>query len=224
MINGNSEFGTFKKHKTIVMKKVVVAGANGFIGRHLVPKLAVAYEVVTLTRSPESIGGARNVQWDGKSQGSWIEELEGAYAVINLSGKSVNCRHNEKNKALILNSRVQSTEAIGEAIDACKNPPEVWLNSSGVSIYKESFDTPQTEESEDFDSDFLAVVTQKWEAACLRYAPNTRKVVMRTSVILGLEDGTYPLIARLTKMYAGGKQGSGNQYIFLGCMFQISVL
>lgn len=194
------------------MEKVIVAGANGFIGRHLVPVLAERYEVITITRRPETIHGARNVLWDGKNIGDWAEELNGAFAVINLSGKSVNCRHNEKNKAAILNSRVLTTEAIGQAIDQCENPPEVWLNSSGVSIYKESFDVPQDESTTDFDNDFLAEVTKKWEGACLKHATNTRKVLMRTSVILGLDDGSYPLISRLTKLYAGGRQGSGKQY------------
>ncbi|MCR9173478.1 MAG: TIGR01777 family oxidoreductase [bacterium] len=194
------------------MEKVIVVGANGFIGRHLVPTLAEKYEVVALTRRPESFDKARNVLWDGKTVGDWIEELEGAYAVINLSGKSVNCRHNEKNKAAILNSRVDTTEAVGQAIESCENLPKVWLNSSGVSIYKESYETPQDESATEFDDDFLAEVTKKWEASCMKYAKDCRKVTMRTSVILGLEDGSYPLIAKLTKLYAGGKQGSGKQY------------
>jgi len=194
------------------MKKVIVAGANGFIGGNLVPRLAKNYEVVSLTRRPEEIKGSRNVIWDGKSQGDWSAEFEGAYAVINLSGKSVNCRHNEKNKEAILKSRVDTTTAFGEAIDNCTEPPKIWLNSSGVSIYKESYSTPQDETATDFDNDFLAEVTRKWEAACLNHAENTRKVLMRTSVVLGIEDGTYPIIAKLTKMYAGGKQGSGKQY------------
>lgn len=194
------------------MEKIVVAGANGFIGGNLVPVLAKTYEVVTLTRRPETIQGSRNVIWDGKSVGEWSAELEGTYAVINLSGKSVNCRHNDKNKAAILNSRVNTTEAIGQAIEKCQRPPKVWLNSSGVSIYKESFNEPQDESTTDFDNDFLAEVTKQWESACVKYAPECRKVLMRTSVILGVEDGSYPLIARLTKWYGGGKQGSGKQY------------
>lgn len=194
------------------MKKIVVAGANGFIGRHLVPTLAEKYEVVTLIRREEKIPGGRNVLWDGKSQSAWSKELEGAFAVINLSGKSVNCRHNEQNKKIILDSRVESSEAIGRAIEACENPPSVWLNSSGISIYKETFDEPQNEGATEFDNDFLAEVTKEWEAACLKYAPKTRKVLMRTSVILGLEDGSYPLIAKLTRLFAGGKQGSGKQH------------
>lgn len=195
-----------------MMEKVIVAGANGFIGRHLVPLLTEEYEVVTLTRRTEEISGARNVLWDGKTMGDWSKELDGAFAVINLSGKSVNCRHNEKNKAAILSSRVNTTSIVGEAIEACENPPKVWINSSGVSIYQESYDHPHDETAIHFDDDFLAEVTKEWEASCLKYAPNTRKVLMRTSVILGLEDGSYPLIAKLTKLFAGGKQGSGKQY------------
>ena len=194
------------------MKKIVVAGANGFIGRNLVPILAESFEVVTLTRREEKIPGGRNVLWDGINQSDWSKELEGAFAVINLSGKSVNCRHNEENKKIILDSRVESSEAIGRGIEACENPPSVWLNSSGISIYKETYDVPQNEDATEFDTDFLAEVTKEWEAACLRHSPNTRKVLMRTSVILGLEDGSYPLIAKLTRFFAGGKQGSGKQF------------
>lgn len=206
------ELRNFKGRIAVEMKKVIVAGANGFIGGYLVAALAEKYEVVSLTRRPEKIPGSRNVQWDGKNPGDWMNALEGAFAVVNLSGKSVNCRHNEKNKEAILNSRLFTTEAIGKAIEQCTNPPDVWLNSSGVSIYKESYDEPQDETATEFDSDFLADVTKQWEAMCLKYAPNTRKVQMRTSVILGLEDGSYPLIAKLTKLYGGGKQGSGKQY------------
>lgn len=194
------------------MKKVVVAGANGFIGRHLVPMLAKKYEVVTLTRRPEKSEHARNVLWDGIHIGEWTQELEGAFAVINLSGKSVNCRHNAANKKAILDSRVNATKAIGEAIEGTNRKPAVWLNSSGVSIYKETFEQVQDETATDFDTDFLAEVTKQWEAACMQWTSNTRKIVMRTSVILGTDDGSYPLISKLTKLYGGGKQGSGKQY------------
>ena len=192
--------------------KIIIAGANGFIGQELTKKLSGNFYVVTLTRKPVRIQGAsKNVLWDGKNVGEWSSILESAVAVINLSGKSVNCRFNESNKKAILDSRVESTTAIGKAIENCDNPPKIWLNASGISIYKESFQQPMTESSMDFDDDFLAEVTKKWEETCLSHAKGVRKVLMRTPVVLGISGGTYPIFSRLTNFFFGGKQGRGNQ-------------
>ncbi len=194
-------------------KKIIVAAANGFIGTHLVGVLSKNYEVITLTRHPFSCKGAHtNVLWDGKSVGDWLDVLEGSYAVINLSGKSVNCRHNEKNKRAILSSRIDSTGAIADAIEQCENPPLLWLNASGVSVYKESYTGSYNESATEFSDDFLAEVSLKWEEACLVRAPKTRKIVLRTAVVLGRDGGSFPLIRRLTSFFLGGKQGSGNQF------------
>lgn len=194
-------------------KKIVIAGASGFIGGHLIDRLSRNYTVVTLTRSPmKRMGVSASVVWDGKNQGDWAQVLDGAFAVINLSGKSVNCRFTEANKKAILDSRLDTTHAIGEAIEQCENPPSVWLNASGVSIYKESYDEPQSEASTETDNDFLADVTKQWEEACLSAAPNTRKVVMRTAVVLGAKEGSFPMIERLARFFLGGRQGSGKQY------------
>lgn len=193
-------------------KKIVIAAANGFIGRHLTWMLSREYHVIALVRHDVSIEGASEyVMWDGKSLGNWVRALEGAYAVINLSGKSVDCRHTEKNKKAILNSRVDSTRIIGEAISKCAEPPRVWLNSSGVSLYPESFTNPTDETTTERADDFLAEVSEKWEEALFSDDSEVRKVAMRTTIVFGTDGGTYPTLRKLTKFFLGGKQGSGQQ-------------
>lgn len=195
------------------MEKVIVAAANGFIGQHLVLELSKKYRVITLTRRPIQIkGAAENIIWDGKNLGFWCNELEGSLAVINLTGKSVNCRWNEANKKAILNSRLESTKLIGQAIEKCKEPPSVWINASGVSIYKETFGDLQTESATEMADDFLADVTKQWEDACFSSKSNIRKVVMRTSVVLGNDGGSFPIMRKLTGVLLGGKLGSGKQF------------
>ena len=193
-------------------KKIVIAAANGFIGRHLTWMLSREYHVVALVRHDASIEGAAEYAiWDGKNVDQWVNALEDSYAVINLSGKSVDCRFTEKNKKAILNSRVDSTRAISEAISKCERPPSVWLNASGVSLYPESFTNPTDEKTTERDDDFLAEVSEKWEEALFSDVSEVRKVAMRTTIVLGSNGGTYPTLRRLTKFLLGGKQGSGKQ-------------
>src|SRR6516164_9867856 len=118
--------------------RIVIAGGSGFLGRalaaHFVKK---GCEVVILTRSPGTTEQAvREVAWDAHSLGPWQQELEGAAAVVNLTGKSVNCRYHARNRRELLDSRTNSTRVLGEAISRCVHPPEAWLNSSTATIYK----------------------------------------------------------------------------------------
>src|SRR5436190_23198247 len=114
------------------MKRLILAGGSGFLGTELAKYfLARGCEVVVLTRrSNARVDGLRMAQWDGATLGSWARELDGADAVINLAGVSVNCRYGARNRKLILDSRVNSTRVLGEAISRCARPPRVWLNSS----------------------------------------------------------------------------------------------
>lgn len=195
------------------MEKVIVAAANGFIGQHLVLKLSEKYDVITLTRRPIEIKGAsKNVIWDGKKLDFWCNEIEGSLAFINLTGKSVNCKWTEANKKAILDSRVEITELIAKAIAKSKEPPKVWINASGVSIYKETFGDLQTESSKEMADDFLADVSKKWEEACFSSPAQVRKVAMRTSVVLGNDGGSFPIMRKLTGFFLGGKLGSGKQF------------
>src|SRR5688500_16595128 len=155
------------------MKKIILAGGSGFLGGELAKHFsALHWEVVVLTRSPNArTDGVREVAWDAKSLGDWARELDGATAVVNLSGRSVDCRYNAKNRREIMDSRVDSTRVVGEAIAHCKSPQRVWLNSSTATLYQHTFGKPHDETSGDMDSAtaakdaFSVEVAQAWERA-----------------------------------------------------------
>ena len=196
------------------MKKIVIAAANGFIGQHLCEHFSKNYEVIGLVRKPMPLGpkNVTYVIWDGSTLEEWQSELEGAEAVINLAGKSVNCRHTDENKRGILQSRIQSTQVIGQAIDLCKMKPKIWINASGASIYKYKVGTPNVENDTNFDDSFIAHVSKEWEDAFYAFTySDVRQVALRTTVVLGKEDGAFPVVNRLAKIGLGGKQGSGKQ-------------
>jgi len=134
----------------------LVFGSSGYLGRalcwHLVDQ---GHMVMGVTRTPYRVGDFPCVlHWDGKNVGVWAEWLDNTECVVNLAGRSVNCRYNEKNKAEITSSRLESTRAIGQAIAQCTHPPSVWLNSSTATIYRDSRDRPMEEESGEIGKGF----------------------------------------------------------------------
>lgn len=194
---------------------VILAGGTGFVGQALTPALlSQEYEVVIFSRQPSPRNdGATEVQWDGKNAGDWAELLEGAEAIINLTGKSVNCRPTEQNKREILESRVNSVRALGDAIERSSIPPKVFIQASGVGVYEDRGNA-WSDESAPHGSDFMAQVCDQWEGAfnCID-APNTRKVVFRLGVVLGPNGGFLKLLGPLTRWFLGGHIGNGCQYI-----------
>ena len=200
------------------MKKIVLAGGSGFLGQALARSvLADGYEVVVLSRGaapPDAIG--RFVPWDGKNLGDWKSELEGAEALFNLTGRSVDCRYTQENRDLILNSRVDSTRVLGEAIGACDQIPKVWLNSSTATVYEDRRGDrePHDETSEDFGTGFSVGVAQSWEKAFEESSvEGLRKVALRVSIVLGKDGGAFPVMKRFAKLGLGGAQGPGNQWM-----------
>ena len=198
--------------------RIILAGGSGFLGRLLEKTFAgQGCEVIFLTRSPRR---ANDVLWDARTLGEWEKRLDGAAAVINLTGRSVNCRYNETNRRLILESRVLSTKVIGEAIRRCAKPPPVWLNASTGTIYKHSFDRDMDEGGEmaadkDAKDEFSVAVAQAWEGALNEAAvPGTRKIALRMSMVFGVEQGTvYRVLRRLARWGLGGAMGSGRQMV-----------
>ncbi|MGH7977260.1 MAG: TIGR01777 family oxidoreductase [Limisphaerales bacterium] len=202
-------------------KRIVLAGGSGFLGNALSKKLlAKNYEVVLLTRSPRGRNdGAKEILWDAKSFGGWATLIDGAEAVVNLAGKSVDCRYNEKNRREIISSRVDSTHAIGEAIAKCSQPPRVWLNCSSATIYKHTFDTPMDESGEtgatqEARDEFSIEVIRQWERALDEaQTPATLKVALRITLVFGKDGGVFPMLRRLARFGLGGKMGSGKQFV-----------
>lgn len=194
--------------------RIVIAGGSGFIGRALSHFLSRRnFEIVILTRGKEeSDGPIRLAHWDGKTPGDWASELEGSAAVINLTGRSINCRFTEKNRREILNSRVDSVRALTAAMESSAQPP-VWLQACGTGIYGETGSECRAEDGAHGD-DFLARVCEQWEGALAAApTPQTRKVTLRLGVVLGRDDGILAPLQKLTRAFLGGHVGTGRQFI-----------
>lgn len=195
--------------------RVVLAGGSGFLGRALSDELARAgYEAVVLTRKlGRSSSRARQVVWDGRSVGAWARELEGAAAVVNLAGRSVECRHTRKNRREIIKSRVRSVEAVGRAVAACEAPPKVFVQAGSLAVYGDA-GRRVCDESAPAGSGFPVEVCLRWERAFdALELPATRKVLLRIGFVLGRDGGALPTLARLARLYLGGTIGAGRQFI-----------
>jgi hypothetical protein len=196
-------------------KRLVIAGGSGFIGRALAKEfLARNYEIVVLTRSPRSrADGVREVEWDGEHVGEWFTFLNGAEAVINLTGKNINCPHTPENLLGITASRVNSVKAIAAAIEKTQMPPRAWVQASATGFYGDTGDAAR-DEAAPAGSDPLANVCRRWESAfAAANVPQTRKVAFRIGFVLGRDGGALPVLIQLTKFFLGGAAGSGRQYI-----------
>ncbi|MEK8129073.1 TIGR01777 family oxidoreductase [Paenibacillus filicis] len=188
-----------------MQKKVVLAGGTGFIGRYLEDKFVqLGYAVVHISRQPGHIGWSDT---DGI-----VDALEQAELLINLAGKSVNCRYNERNKEEILKSRTETTEALGRALLACQSPPPLWINSSTATIYRYAEDRPMTEEHGELGSGFSVDVAKAWEQAFFAFdLPKTRQAALRIAIVLGPNGGVMTPYRNLVRFGLGGVQGSGKQ-------------
>lgn len=204
------------------MKSIVIAGGTGFLGQRLAAHLQHAgYDITLLTRRHQAVPtGMKQLDWDGRSPGPWAAALEGATAVINLAGRSVNCRYNARNRDLILNSRIESTRVIGHAMAQCTTPPSVWLNASTATIYRHTFGPPWGEDGQ-IGADpaakdaFSIEVAVAWEAALFNsVTPATRKVALRTAMVLGCDiNSVLPMLRKLSRMCLGGSLAGGRQYV-----------
>src|SRR3989454_8871452 len=202
---------------------IVLAGGSGFIGRLLTNNLVSGNnDIVVLTRSPGPPGQSiRQVRWDGRTLGEWARELDGARALVNLAGRSVDCRYNARNRREILESRVDSTRVLGEAIVGCKTPPGVWLNASTATIYKHTFDQLMDEATGVIDATpeakdaFSIEVARAWEETLNEAeTPATRKVALRTAMVFAPgEGGVFRVLRGLTRFGLGGSIAGGKQLI-----------
>jgi uncharacterized protein (TIGR01777 family) len=185
--------------------------------------LADGHEVVVLSRKPRTAPW-RMIRWDGETIGGWAAEIEGADAVINLAGRSVNCRYSAKNRSLIKESRVKATRAVGEAIVRAVRPPGVWLQASTATIYAHRYDAANDERtgilggSETGAPDtwrFSIEVAKSWEqAANDAVVSRTRKVLLRSAVTMSPDrGGAFDTLLWLVRWGLGGASGDGRQYV-----------
>ena len=189
-------------------KTVVLAGASGFIGRYVRSRFEQdGWAVRTIGRK-----GA------GSSSASWNDDdaltrvLNGADLLVNLAGRSVYCRYSARNRTSILESRVRTTEALGRAIARCQEPPSTWLNASTGTIYRDARDRPQSENDGEPGTGFSVDVARAWETALDAAAtPETRKIPLRISIVLGPGGGALRPFANLARLGLGGHMGDGNQ-------------
>lgn len=204
--------------------KIIIPGGTGQVGA----VLARAFhkrgdEVVVLSRQPVKELW-RVVNWDAVRLGEWSSEFEGADVVINLAGRSVNCRYNSENRRLITESRVNSTKVVGEAIARALRPPRAWLQMSTATIYGHRYDAPNDEAtgiiggSESNAPDtwrFSIDVVTSWERACNEsQTPNTRKVLLRSAIVMSPDaGGAFDILLKLVRFGLGGQAGNGKQYI-----------
>lgn len=204
--------------------KIVIPGGSGQVGTVLARAFHHdGHDVVVLSRRPE-VRPWRVLAWDGVTRGDWSTELDGCDAVINLAGRSVNCRYTPANRRDILDSRVLSTRIVGEAIAHVAHPPRVWLQASTATIYAHRYDAPNDEATGLVGGvergapsawKFSIDVARAWEAAFNEaVAPATRKVALRSAITLSPDPGgIFDTLLGLVTWGLGGSAGDGRQYV-----------
>jgi uncharacterized protein (TIGR01777 family) len=214
--------------------KIVIPGGSGQIGTVLVRAfVASGHEVVVLGRKPcptllasgrTETGSIRHVEWNGETMGRWANEVDGADVVINLAGRSVNCRYGARNRREIKESRVKSTRAIGQAIAEAARPPRVWLQASTATIYTHRYDAPNDEATGIIGGNepnspetwrFSIDVAKSWEQAALEAVmPKTRLVLLRSAITMSPDrGGAFDYLLRLVRWGLGGQHGDGRQFV-----------
>jgi uncharacterized protein (TIGR01777 family) len=199
------------------MEKIVLVGGSGYFGQAIIRHLKDQYHFVVLTRRPIASAhpNVETIVWDPRyPEAEWHNIFEGAKAIINLAGESVNGRPTNAHRGRVLQSRLLSTQAIGEALKFVKYQPEVWINASAIALYPYTQTQDWDEDTTLRNLDFMGMVCQRWEHAFNESRPATmRGISMRISLILGEDGGVLPRLNALAKLGLGGKQGSGEQYI-----------
>ncbi len=205
--------------------KIVIPGGTGQVGTILARAFhADNHEVVLLSRSASEKSDYRVVRWDAETLGDWAQEFENADVVVNLAGRIVNCRYTPENRREILESRVKSTKAVGEAITRAKNPPRVWLQASTATIYAHRYDAPNDEKTGIIGGDepdapdtwnFSIDVAKSWERAANEIeTTKTRKVLLRSAMTMSPDaGGIFDVMLGLVRKGLGGTAGDGRQYI-----------
>jgi uncharacterized protein (TIGR01777 family) len=205
--------------------KILIPGGSGQVGTVLARSFQRrGDEVVVLSRTRTDALPWRVVEWDGETLQDWATEFEDADIVINLAGRSVNCRYTPENRRIIIDSRVNSTRVVGQAIAQAIKAPRVWLQASTATLYAHRFDAPNDEQtgiiggSEPDAPDtwrFSIDVVKKWERELNAAAtPDTRKVLMRSAIVMSPDHGgAFDMLLRLVRLGLGGRFGDGQEFV-----------
>ncbi len=205
-------------------RRIVLAGGSGQMGtllaRHFFER---GDDVVVLARSVQSAPW-RVARWDGASLRDWVRELEAADVLINLAGRSVNCRYNAANRKAMMDSRVKSTEVLGRAVEKLAHPPKLWMNASTATIYRHALDRAMDEDTGEIGGDekdcpagwrFSIEIASSWERAFFSATtPRTRKIPLRSAMVMSPDEGgIFATLLQLVRLGLGGKAGSGRQFV-----------
>ena len=209
--------------------KIVIPGGTGFLGQLLIKSFlsdSEKHELLVLSRGGRSKiagGSVRVVPWDACTLGEWAREIDGADVVINMTGKSVKCLYTDKVLKILRDSRVLSTEAVGQAIKQAQNPPPLWIQMSSSAVYAHSFDKPNDEESGQIGEKpgvprtwkKISELAQDWEKALHSFPTDkTRKVLARCGVVMGLKKGSaFDIFVKLSRWGLGGPIAGGKQMV-----------
>lgn len=204
--------------------KIIIPGGSGQVGSILARAFhGEGHEVVVLSRSPRAAPW-KTLAWDAATRGDWWAQIDGAEVVINLAGRSVNCRYHAANRREIMQSRVDSTRSVGDAIAAAKNPPRVWLQAGTATIYAHRYDAANDEATGILGGDepgapdtwrFSIEVARAWERALDEArTPHTRKVILRSAMTMSPDPGgVFATLLGLTRRGLGGTVGDGRQFM-----------
>jgi uncharacterized protein (TIGR01777 family) len=204
--------------------RIVLAGGAGHIGRLLAGHFHRRGDQVTVLSRHVQPAPWLVLTWDGRNLGDWTHALEAADVVINLAGRSVNCRYNAKNRRKIMHSRVESTRVLGQAIAASAHPPALWMNSSTATIYRHSLDRDMDEARGELGGGeanapsswrFSIDVATNWETAFYEAKlPGTRRIALRSAMVMSPDrDGIFDTLCKLVHAGLGGRAGSGRQFV-----------
>jgi uncharacterized protein len=205
-------------------KHIVITGGSGQVGQILARHFHAQGSAVSVVARQVQPAPWSTVKWDGINLGDWRREVDGADVVINLAGRSVNCRYNERNRREIMESRIVTTQLVGEAIARSSRPPQLWMNASTATIYPHVFDRAMDDVDGEIGGSepglpstwrFSYEVAKSWEGAFFEAAtPNTRKVALRSSMIMSPDrGGVFDTLLNLVRLGLGGSSGSGRQFM-----------
>jgi uncharacterized protein (TIGR01777 family) len=204
--------------------RIVLAGGTGHVGRLLADSFHRRGDKVTVLSRHPQLAPWPVLTWDGRSLGDWTNALDAADLVINLAGRSVNCRYNAANQREIMDSRVESTRVLGQAIAAIAHPPALWINASTATIYRHALDRDMDEDTGELGGGeanapsrwrFSIGVATSWETAFYEAKlPGTRRLALRSAMIMSPDrDGAFDTLRKLVQAGWGGRAGSGRQFV-----------